>query len=106
MLQPRMRVLDLRTAKPPPKTADPYYATPKHRAWRAKVIADAGGRCEWIRPDGTRCNRAEPRMFADHVHERKDGGPGLGRGQCLCGQHHSIKTAIERRRRESDEASL
>lgn len=95
-LRPRVAVLDTRSAQPPPKTADAELLTAEHRAWRAAVIARAGARCEWAG-----CGRAEPRMFADHVVERKDGGAELdvANGQCLCGKHHSIKTARERAKR-------
>jgi 5-methylcytosine-specific restriction enzyme A len=96
-LKPRVAVLDTRSAKPPEKTADAELLTAEHRAWRRLVIARAGGRCERV-DAGARCNRAEPRMFADHVIERKDGGAKLdpANGQCLCGKHHSIKTARSR----------
>ncbi|OYW50928.1 MAG: hypothetical protein B7Z34_03715 [Novosphingobium sp. 12-62-10] len=47
-----------------------------------------------------RCRKAAPdhRMFADHKVEIKDGGApfDLDNGQCLCGQHHSLKTAQAR----------
>jgi hypothetical protein len=84
---------DVRCARPPEKTADPWYWTPEHRAWREFVIARAGGVCE--RPG---CGRREPRMFADHVVELKDGGAALdpANGECLCGSHHSLKTAAAR----------
>ena len=100
-----VRTLDTRIVKPPPsrptfgqrfKTRDPFYATPEFRAWRAKVIARAGGRCEVV-TYGYRCTKAQPahRMFADHIVEIKDGGAPLdpNNGQCLCGPHHLIKTA-------------
>ena len=37
-------------------------------------------------------------MFADHIVERKDGGADLDprNGQCLCGRHHTMKTAQTR----------
>jgi hypothetical protein len=89
----RIAPLDMRSVRPAPKTADPYYGSPEHRAWRAQVIARAGGRCEWLG-----CGRRERRMFADHVIERRDGGAAtdLANGQCLCAQHHAIKTARAR----------
>jgi len=42
-------------------------------------------------------------MFADHIMERKDGGLALGpaNGQCLCGQHHSLKTAYGNAKRQA-----
>jgi 5-methylcytosine-specific restriction protein A len=108
-LGPLVRKADLRTTKPPPspvspqqrfKRADPFYASPEFRAWRAKVVARAGGRCEAI-VHGQRCTKAQPmhRMFADHIVEIKDGGELFGPGQCLCGPHHLMKTAQTRRDR-------
>lgn len=102
-IAPRIGAIDTRSAPPPPKTAEPYLLTPAHRAWRAKVIdaaRDAAGnpRCQWA-TDGVKCNRSEPRMFADHVHERSDGGHPQGEGMCLCGKHHTIKTIAERAKR-------
>lgn len=101
-LKPRVPVLDTRRLKPQPKFSDPHYQTPEHRAWRARVIARAGGRCEAI-DGGTRCTKAAPehRMFADHIRELRDGGDplNLANGQCLCGSHHSLATAERRARR-------
>lgn len=100
-LKPRIQVLDTRTAKPAPKEADAYYQTPEHKAWREQVLRRAGYRCEWVE-NGQRCEKAAPhRLFADHILERKDGGADLdpANGQCLCGTHHSLKTAAERAKR-------
>jgi hypothetical protein len=110
-LKPLLRSVDTRTVRPPPpqltpqqrfKRADPFYASPEFRAWRAKVVARAGGRCEAI-TYGQRCTRAQPmhRMFADHIVEIRDGGPpfDVANGQCLCGPHHLMKTAQTRRDR-------
>ena len=91
-MAPRLAVADLRRAKPAPKTADPIYHTAAHREWREAVIARAGGRCQW-----PGCGRAERRMYADHIVELRDGGDwSLVNGQCLCGRHHSLKTAARR----------
>lgn len=83
----------------PPKVANPDLLTPEHRAWRAEVIRRAGGQCQWV-DGGFRCRKAAPqhRMFADHIKERSDGGALYepANGQCLCGQHHTIKTAEAR----------
>ena len=97
-LQPRVAAFDTRSAVPPAKQAAPIYLTREHQHWRATVIARAGGRCEW-----PGCNRSEPRMFADHIVELKDGGAALdiANGQCLCGSHHTLKTNEERARRMS-----
>lgn len=94
------RTVDARSVKPPVKTAEPFYLTPRYRAWREAVVARAGRRCEH-----RGCRAAEPwdRMFADHVIEIRDGGAeyDLANGMCLCGRHHSLKTMQARARRLS-----
>ena len=103
-LRPRIAIADLRTAPPPPKTTDPHYHSAEHEAWAQQVCERAGWQCEWPLDDGSRCpwSRATgDRMFADHIKELKDGGLrfDLANGMCLCGQHHSIKTHLERAKR-------
>jgi hypothetical protein len=68
---------------------DDYYNSKEHRAWRTLVISRANGMCQW-----PGCNAREPRMFADHIIEIRDGGAKTDplNGQCLCGKHHAIKT--------------
>ena len=97
-LGPRIAVADTRIARPPAKTADQHYRTADHRAWRAEVIRRAGGRCE-----APECGRAEPRMFADHRVELRDGGAALDpdNGQCLCGSCHTRKTLAARSARSA-----
>src|SRR5262245_2950625 len=101
-LRPSIRLFDARAVKPQPKTADSFYLTPQYREWRDKVIARADGRCEAVE-HGRRCTKGQPthRMFADHVKEIGDGGAqyDLANGQCLCGSHHTRKTAEARARR-------
>ena len=101
MLKPKIATLDLRIAKPAAKRVDPELSTAEHRAWRAEVLRRAGYRCEQIE-DGKRCTvHAPARMFADHIKERRDGGDLLDpeNGQCLCGRHHTLKTARVRAER-------
>jgi hypothetical protein len=77
MIQSKVRRIDTRTAKPPPKKADAELLTPEHRAWRAAVLRLAGHRCQAIE-QGKRCTVAAPaRLFADRIIERKDGGDPL-----------------------------
>ena len=101
-LRPVLPVLDLRTARPAPKTADRQLLTGEHKAWRNAVLQRAGHRCEWVE-HGVRCGRSAPqhRLYADHVVERQDGGATLdvANGQCLCSSHHGLKTFRERARR-------
>ena len=94
-LPPLFRTLDGRTT-PLLKDDDRAYRTPAYREWRAAVVGRAGGQCEANDDDGFRCTRAWPehRMFADHIHELRDGGSvlDLNNGQCLCASHHRRKT--------------
>jgi 5-methylcytosine-specific restriction enzyme A len=80
--------------KTPVKTAEPYYQSAAHRAWRAEVIRRAGGCCQG-------CGRVGGRLFADHVVELSDGGDATdpANGRALCGACHSAKTAASRRDR-------
>jgi hypothetical protein len=101
-LQSRLAAADTRRIRPPPKRADPELQTSVYRAWRAEVLRHAGYRCQWLE-GGQRCTRSAPehRLFADHIVERADGGGLLdpANGQCLCGRHHLLKTAMARARR-------
>jgi 5-methylcytosine-specific restriction protein A len=98
----RIATLDTRRVKPPPKIADPELLTPEHRAWRSRILARAGYRCEWIE-NGRRCEKRAPehRMIADHIVERADGGDPQGEGQCLCVQHNTFKGLRARTARHS-----
>ena len=80
-LGPLVRSLDTRTTKPPPrdkspKQRNPIYNTREFQAWRGRVIARAGARCEAVDDHGNRCSRAYPehRVYADHIIELRDGG--------------------------------
>lgn len=92
----RIATFDARRIRAPRKEAKSIYHTPEFRKWREAVISRAGRRCEAV-DAGVRCQKAEPvhRMFADHVKELRDGGLPFDpeNGQCLCGAHHTIKTA-------------
>src|SRR5262245_3532030 len=100
-----VRTLDIRTTKLPPKQKDPIYNTPEFQKWRARVIARAGGRCEYRDQHDTRCTKAKPmhRVVADHIVELRDGGQAFDvtNGQCLCDAHHQLKTMQARYRRHS-----
>ena len=95
-IQPRIAIVDTRAAKLPAKEVSPIYVTTEYRHWRDAVIRRAGGACQW-----PGCGRSEGRMFADHIKELRDGGDPFdpANGQCLCGAHHTHKTAVERARR-------
>jgi hypothetical protein len=95
--------VDARAVRPQAKAADPFYLTQEYRMWRAKVIRNAGRRCQAVDDNGWRCTKAEPyhRMFADHVVEISDGGAklDLANGMCVCGSHHVKKTYQQRAKR-------
>lgn len=93
-LGPRVATLDTRTARPPPKTADPELLAPQWRALVADLKRERGDRCE-------DCGRTGTRIFGDHIVERQDGGAVLDRAniRLRCGSCHGLKTAAERRKR-------
>lgn len=93
---PRLATIDTGVARVPPKTVDPHYQSAGHLAWRAEVIRRAGGQCQ-----GDGCGRTGIRLFADHIHELRDGGAALdpANGRALCGSCHTAKTIAERARR-------
>ncbi|WP_408586463.1 HNH endonuclease signature motif containing protein [Novosphingobium sp.] len=99
LLKPRLAALDTRRVKVPAKRAEAVYQTPEYRAWRTSVIDRANGQCEAME-GGKRCPKAAPahRMFTDHRVEIRDGGAPFDpdNGQCLCGSHHTAKTAQAR----------
>lgn len=97
---PRLATIDSRRVRPPPKSVDPHYQTPEHRAWSKAVIERAGGRCQDAGHDPRR-PRGGVRLFADHIHELRDGGApfDLGNGAARCGACHSRITAARRARR-------
>lgn len=100
-MRPSLRTIDTRTVKPPAKRADPELLTAEHKLWREQVLRNAGYRCEHVE-GGRRCEVSAPaRLFADHIRERRDGGARLdpANGQCLCGKHHTLKTAAARAER-------
>jgi 5-methylcytosine-specific restriction enzyme A len=76
-------------------TVDPHYNSAEHGEWRARVLHNAGHRCQWVE-NGQRCPKDAPhhRLFADHIRELRDGGHPTdpANGQCLCGAHHTRKT--------------
>src|ERR1700722_3007776 len=98
-LKPLLRTIDSRVVQPERKRVDPFYLSSEYRQWRERVLNRVGRRCE-ASEAGLRCTKAEPehRLFAAHIVERSDGGAPLdpANGQCLCGRHHTMKTAAAR----------
>lgn len=99
MLQPRVAMANLQTAKTPPKTADRELLTAAHRVWRNEVIKRAKSECQ--DPD----HRGDPRghrLVADHILERQDRPDlalHLSNGRGTCWACHSRKSAAERTKR-------
>jgi 5-methylcytosine-specific restriction endonuclease McrA len=89
-----LSMLNNRTIPFEPKRADEVYRSPGHAVWSKTIVMRANMRCE-------DCGRPGVRLFADHIHEIKDGGSlyELDNGQALCGSCHTIKTLGERAKR-------
>lgn len=91
MMRSSIPVIDARTCPPPPRKAATELLTPEHKAWALAVKRRAGWRCE-------DCGASGVQLYADHVHERRDGGAllDLDNGRALCGSCHTRKTATAR----------
>jgi 5-methylcytosine-specific restriction enzyme A len=99
MLSDRTTVLDTCSAKPPVKTANPFYLSPEWRALVAEIIRERGARCE-----DQQCGypgRTGIRVFGDRIIELQDGGAPLDKANVMlrCGSCHAQKTNRERARR-------
>lgn len=81
------------SARPAPKSVDPYYRSKEHEEWAHTVKERAGFRCEECGAGG--------RTYADHIVEIRDGGSRADpmNGQCLCARCHTKKTVAERLKR-------
>jgi hypothetical protein len=92
-----VKVMDTRSAREPPKRADPFYLTPEWRAVVAQVREVRADRCEV-------CHRTGTRLFADHRIAVKDGGGlfDVVNIQLLCGSCHSLKSHAERLKRMAE----
>jgi 5-methylcytosine-specific restriction endonuclease McrA len=99
-LAPTVPRIDVRVAKPPPKTADAFYSSPAWRALVTRLIAERGRRCE-------KCGKTHNadgspvRIFGDHIVELQDGGAPFDPANVMLlhGACHSAKTAHERAKR-------
>ncbi len=93
-LKPRIATLDIRTAIPAAKKAEPFYLSPEWRRLIASIIEKRGRVCQ-------ECGRKGCRVYGDHVHELKDGGEALDEGniRILCHSCHAKKTVAERAKR-------
>lgn len=91
----------MRTAKPPPKVADPFYLSSEWRKLVARLINIRGRRCEVRGPKCSDDGSGTVRLIGDHIHERKDGGAELDPAniRLTCTACHNAKTAKARAER-------
>jgi len=96
-IKPKVTTADIRSARPEPKRANPFYISPEWRSLSRAVVQERGNRCE-------DCGRTGCRLFVDHVVELRDGGEPLDRAnlRVRCGTCHGAKTAAERSRRMAE----
>lgn len=97
---PRLKAADSRHVTPPPKRALPIYSDPRYRDWRRVVIARSDGKCQDPQHDPARPRAVTP-LYADHVHELRDGGAPFdpANGMARCASCHKRKTDAARARR-------
>jgi hypothetical protein len=103
IIRTRITAIETRRVKAPEKTADSIYHTPEYRRWRAGVIARAGGRCEHV-TDGVRCTKGSRSIACSRTTSWNCGMAvpfDLDNGRCLCGGHHTAKTAAARAERRA-----
>lgn len=103
-LPSRVREIDIRSAKPGPKRADPFYLSAEWRKLMAEIIAERGPAL--LARQGHLCEDREcqgphspgMRIFGDHVRELQDGGAPLDKANVMlrCGRSHSRKTMAAR----------
>ena len=89
-LGPRLKPIDTRTVRPPPKVVESFYSSTEWKSARAAVLKRDHYKC-------VKCGRRDGRLFVDHIIERKDGGADFDETnlETLCGSHHTEKTHAE-----------
>ena len=96
----RLKTVDTRTCKPPPKTVDDFYSSMEWRHLVAAIIRARGRRCEECGKTHDADGRSV-RIYADHIAELRDGGAPLDpkNVRLLDAKCHGKKTARERAKR-------
>lgn len=97
-LGPRLKPIDTRTVRPPPKVVESFYSSAEWKAVRAVVLKRDGYKC-------VKCGERQGRLYVDHIVERKDGGSDFDHGnlETLCAACHGVKGAAERVKRGARE---
>jgi 5-methylcytosine-specific restriction protein A len=97
-LGPRLKPIDTRTVRPPPKVVESFYSSAEWKAVRAKVLERDEYRC-------VKCGCREGKLTVDHIVERKDGGADydMENLQTLDAKCHGLKTTGERVKRAARE---
>ena len=95
-LKPRLAILNLDTAKAPPKIADRFYSSTAWLGLMVRLKRERGAKCE-------RCE-SKGRVVGDHIVELADGGDPLDERnvQLLCWSCHTTKTNRARAKRHAD----
>lgn len=104
-LKSQVNSIDLTTAKPLAKTAEPFYSSKPWLALMARIKSIRGERCE-----DPRCRNRDKKMrvVGDHIVELKDGGDPLDERNVLlrCWPCHTRKSNEARAARMKRPASV
>lgn len=95
----RLKLVETRKVKPPPKQADSFYGSTEWKQLMAEIIKERGRCCE-----DRNCktpNGPWGRIYGHHIVEIKYGGAPLDKRNVLlvCAPCHGVVTAKERRNR-------
>lgn len=97
-LGPRLKPIDTRTVRPPPKVVESFYSSAKWKETAAAIRKRDGYQC-------VKCESRDGRLYVDHIAERKDGGADYDHDnlRTLCASCHGLKTTGERVKRAARE---
>jgi 5-methylcytosine-specific restriction protein A len=97
-LGPRLKPIDTRTVRPPPKVVESFYSSQEWKTTAAAIKKRDGYKC-------VKCGNGRDRLYVDHIIERKDGGADYDHGnlRSLCPSCHGVKTTAERVKRGARE---
>lgn len=100
-LPPRLKALDTRTVRPPPKVVESFYSSAEWKICAAAIRRRDGYQC-------VKCGSREGRLYVDHIVERKDGGADYDPAnlECLCAPCHGKKSTAERVKRGQNQPQV